>query len=192
MKKEITQAQVTDAVKYLKNGSAPGPNGYTSEIVKHIYKLTPHLFYKAVAKEIGDISQEEMETIQIKTRTMVFIQKPNNKKDIKKLRPLSLVSIFYKIIANIYTTQLRGTLIKQEIMPEEMTAFLPRRSGNEAVRKILDIKENADATNQDLFILSADIAAAFNSIDRNYILDITERIKFPTKFQAGLSTSKLT
>ena len=35
--------------------------------------------------------------------------------------------------------------------------------------------------------LSADIAAAFDSIDRNYILDIIKRMKFPTKFQGRLS-----
>ena len=57
-------------------------------------------------------------------------------------------------------------------------AYLPNRSGCEAVRKIIDITENANATKQDIFLLSADIESAFDTVYRDFILDIIQRLNF--------------
>ena len=61
----------------------------------------------------------------------------------KAYRPISLMSAFYKIISNVLTTQIKGALLKYQIIPKEMLAYLPNHSGQEGVRLLTDVCDNA-------------------------------------------------
>ena len=67
----------------------------------------------------------------------------------------------------------------QNMMPKQMTAYLPTRSGSDSIRTVMGMVENANATNEDLFILSADIAAASDTVKKSYTLDVFTRMKYP-------------
>ena len=78
--RKITNEQIDDAVANLRNDAAPGPDGYSGDIIKHVYEMIPHLFQVAIAKEIGDDIEDETQTLQLKLRTMIFIPKTNKKR----------------------------------------------------------------------------------------------------------------
>ena len=53
-----------------------------------------------------------------------------------------------------------------------MLAYLPGRSGQEAVRLILDSIDNARIRQADLFLLQADLESAFDSLSKPYLLSV--------------------
>ena len=82
----------------------------------------------AVKKELGEKDFEHTYSPNVKQRKIILIPKSNTShKSIKSLRPISLLSSFYKIISNILTDQLKGALIDDNIMPKHMFAYLANR-----------------------------------------------------------------
>ena len=72
------------------------------------------------------------------------------------------MSGFNKIITYILTAQLKGTLLKNNIIPREMLAYLPNRSGPEGVRLLIDVTENVLHGQTRLFILQSDLETAYD------------------------------
>ena len=67
-------------------------------------------------------------------------------------------------------------------MPKHMLAYLPRRSGQEAVRLLLDSIDNDRIRNADLFLLQADLESAFDSLSKPYLLSVLEKLNLPSIF----------
>ena len=167
----ISNHQIKEAIHKLNSKSSSGPDGYSPKLIKCLYKIIPNFFHVAVKKELGEIGFEHTYSPNVKQRKIILIPKSNTShKSIKSLRPISLLSSFYKIISNILAAQLKGALLDDNIMPKHMLAYLPRRSGQEAVRLLLDSIDNARIRNADLFLLQADLESAFDSLSKPYFL----------------------
>ena len=69
-----------------------------------------------------------------------------------------------------------------------MLAYLPARSGREAVRLLLDTIDNARLTQKDLFILQADIEAAYDTLSKDFLFSLFEHMNFPQIFIRGVKT----
>ena len=137
----------------------------------------------AVKKELGEIDFELTYSPNVKQRKIILIPKSNTShKSIKSLRPISLLSSYYKIISNILAAQLKGALLDDNIMPKHMLAYLPRISGQEAIRLLLDSIDNARIRNADLFLLQADLESAFDSLSKPYLLSVLEKLNLPSIF----------
>ena len=87
----------------------------------------------------------------------------------KAYRPISLMSAFYKIISNVLTTQLKGTLLKNLIIPKEMIAYLPNCSGQEGMRLLTDVCDNAMHCKKSLYNLQSYLETAYDKIKIEYL-----------------------
>ena len=63
-----------------------------------------------------------------------------------------------------------------------MLAYLPGRSGQEAVRIILDSIDNARIRQADLFLLQADLESAFDSLSKPYLISVLKKLNLPSIF----------
>ena len=111
------------------------------------------MFYSAINKELWEAGYEDTSSPNVKMHKLIYTTKKTNKKSIKKIRPISLLPTFYKMLSNILSTQLKGAILSNVFIPQEMLAYLPARSGQEAVRFVLDIIDNARLNQKDLFML---------------------------------------
>ena len=78
--------------------------------------------------------------------------------------------------------QLKGAILSDNLIPQEMLAYLPARSGQEAVRLLLDIVQNARFTQKDLVILQADIESAYDTLSKDYLFSLLRQMNFPPTF----------
>ena len=143
MSQEISEQQITEAINRLNKSSSSGPDGSSPRLIQELFRVIPSMSYASVRKELGEAGYQYTTSSNVKMPNIIFIPKKTNKKCIKKLRPISLLSTFYKIISNILSTQLRGATLSNNLIPQEMLAYLPARSGQEAVRLVLDTIDNA-------------------------------------------------
>ena len=190
LNKDIPNTLMDSAIKMLKDNASPGPDGISAKLMKPLYKRIPLLFQKAARKELGDDElQDNTISPNVHSRQMIVIPKSNSKrKCIKKLRPLSMLSTSYKFLSNILTIQAKNTTQKAKTFPNSMHAYLKNRSGQEAVRIILDLIQNAQFTQTDLHILSADIDSAFDCASRDFLIKILQKLNFPPNFLRRLTT----
>ena len=77
---------------------------------------------------------------------------------------------------------MKGAILSNNLIPQEMLAYLPARSGQEAVRLLLDIIDNSRLTQNDLFMLQADIEAAYDTLSKDYLFSLFEHMNFPCTF----------
>ena len=105
----------------------------TAKATKYLYKLLPEIFYVVVCKELGQ-HKDKTTTLRLKLRKLILLKKNNNKKDLKGLRPISLLTSFYKITSNLLTIRIREIITRTNILPLEMVAYSPGQSGSEATR----------------------------------------------------------
>ena len=78
----------------LKDDASPGLDGISSRLMTLLYKRIPLLLQKAARKELGDDStQHNTVSFNVHFHQMIVIPKNRiEKKYIKKLRPLSMLS----------------------------------------------------------------------------------------------------
>ena len=106
-------------------------------------------------------------------RKVIIIEKrESDKKTIKKLRPIRLLSAFYKIISNILATRIRGTFLLDPILPPNQNAYVPGRSCCNSVATINDALGIAKLNKNDIFLVSTDLRAAFDTISRKIVIKI--------------------
>ena len=87
---------------------------------------------------------------------------------IGNLRPITLLSTFYKIISGILTQRIKPVL--DSIIGEWQKAYLPNRYIGDATRNTYDIFQYAKNNNLPGIVLLIDFSKAFDSISYNYIL----------------------
>ena len=98
-----------------------------------------------------------------------------------------MLSTSYKFLSNILTIQAKNSTQRAKTFPKTMHAYLKQRSGQEAVRVILDLIQNAQFTQTDLHILSADIDSAFDSASRDFLFTVLQKLNFPPNFLRQLT-----
>ena len=183
----ITDSHIAEAIKLLKKDSSPGPDGYTARLIIHIYQIIPTLYHQAIRKELNtEMNNTTTLTHALRRRKLVFIKKKTDRKTIKCLRPLSLLSVFYKILSNLLAIQLRGTIIKDNIIPQNMTAYCPGRGPSDAIRTLMDIIQNAQHNKKMIHITSIDFEGAYDSVNRAYIFEVLGLMNFPPEFTSKL------
>ena len=85
------------------------------------------------------------------------------------------------------TVILRGVITKTEIVPPELVAYGPGRSGAETTRSLMDNKEAANHLNEDIYIVVADLTAAFDKVKRSYILSALKVLNIPENITQMIS-----
>ena len=119
MSENITDQQKLESVAKLNKNSSSGPDGFTPRLIQHLFNLVPSMFYTAVRKELREPDYTFTISPNVKIRKIIFISKKTSKKCIRKLRPISLLSTFYKILSNILSIQLKGAILSNNLFPQE-------------------------------------------------------------------------
>ena len=147
-------------MKKIRSEAAPGTNGVTGALLRHLYVRVPRLFLKAVNDEI---LKGKCQGKEIMERKIIFIPKPQSKKDcVKKYRPISLISAVLKTADMAIVNRIVSSLHKNNILPGYMNAY---RKGFGTLDGIITLKcfiENSRRFNRKLLMLSWDFSQAFD------------------------------
>ena len=165
MSGRITVEEATSYLKTLSNNKAPGRTGFTTAFYKFFWPRIRNLITRAInyCFEIKQI--QSTQTLGI----ICLIPKADKSPYyIGNLRPITLLSTFYKIISGILTQRIKPVL--ESLIGSWQKAYLPDRYIGDATRNTYDIFSYAKNNNLPGILLLIDFSKAFDSISYNYIL----------------------
>lgn len=162
----ITQEEVHEAVRKLKNRKAPGPDQITNEMLKYagpeIEKVLTSLFQRIILNQRIPTEWKNSVTIPI--------YKKGNKNDPENYRMITLLNSTSKLLTKIMTTRITNSIK----MSEEQQGFRPNRSTVDAIFTIRQMIEKSLEYQKPLFLCLVDLKKAF---DRVQIADVLETLR---------------
>ena len=167
------------SIKQLTSGKAPGADGIPPDIYKHGGKsiaVELHKLFVQIWQE-GEVPQD------FKDADVVHLYK--NKGDIKccdNHRGISLLCIAGKILARLLLNRLNTHTSNIGIIPESQCGFRPGRGTTDMSFALRQLQEKCRLHSEDLYLLFIDLKKAFDSINREGLWKILEKIGCPKLF----------
>ena len=163
---EITQREIGEALKQLKNGKSPGSDGFTTDFYKFFWPKIKQNVLDSLkyAKEIGKLSIDQ--------RRGVINLIPKKEKDprlLKNWRPISLLNTDYKIITKTLANRVKKVL--PSVINPDQVAYLKDRFIGQNIRTILYILGYTKLKDKNGIIAFLDFEKAFDTIKWSVIYD---------------------
>lgn len=170
--RDITDVKVDEvkkALKSMKRGKAAGEDGVSVDILKAggdvvIAKLA-NLFTKCL--------KDGKTPTSWKNAVVVLLHKKGDTKDLKNYRPISLLSVLYKLFTRVITNRIGNTLDANQ--PREQAGF---RSGFSTIDHIHAVNQVIEKTNEyrkPLCMVFIDYEKAFYSVEIEGVLEAVRK-----------------
>ena len=106
--------------------------------------------------------------------------------DIKSYRPISLLTVDYKIIAKTMANRLKNCI--DSVIHHDQSGFLKGRNIGNNVRLLLDVFEYTDFDKLPAAVLLLDIEKAFDSVSHEFLFNVLEYSNFGKNFIQWVKT----
>jgi len=176
LKKPLNQAELLNALKTC-NESAPGPDGITYGVYKHLWPIFGPLLLLAwnFGLEVGSVSPSQKDSI-----ITLLEKKGKDMSKIENLRPISLSNCDIKICTKAIAIRTNSVLDK--ILHKTQTGYVPGRQVNDNLRLIEELIEQAKQKKEETYLLTLDATKAFDSVDHGYLMEILDKYGFPQEY----------
>jgi exonuclease III len=162
----ISIEEIGKALKELKNGKAPGTDGFTPDFYKFFWILIKSTVLDSLKYAY------EVEKLSIDQRRGVINLIPKKSKDprlLKNWRPISLLNTDYKIITKVLANRLKKVL--PSVINPDQVAYLKNRFIGQNIRTIIDIMGYTKLMDKNGIIAFLDFEKAFDTINWDVIYD---------------------
>ena len=170
--------EASTALKMMKNGSAPGLDGLTTEFIKFFWVKLKHVIVQSFNSsfEQGKLSHTQREAVL----TLIHKGKDLPKNRLEHWRPISLTNTDYKILAKCLANRLCTVI--NTIVNEDQVGYIKGRNVSNNLRTIDDVLEYLRFKEKPGILLALDFQKAFDSISKNYMIHAFKRFGFGTDF----------
>lgn len=179
----FTDKEILKSVKELNTNKSPGPDGLTSEFYKHfITKLGP--LFKEMTKQSFN---KKMLPDSLNESLITLIPKDeDDRTNMKKYRPISLLNTDYKIITKILTNRLKPHMDKL-VHRDQQCAVANRNISNHThfVRDYINFSSHKQSQTA---LLSLDQEKAFDRVSHTYLLKTLTKCKLGETFITWIKT----
>jgi hypothetical protein len=152
----ITQEELEEALKKIKNKKAPGPDGIPGE------------FYQNLRAEnkvcLLNVTMSEEIPTEWRASTTVMLHKKGDPGDPLNYRPISLLNISMKIFMQIITNRLTQYAEKNHILPEKQAGFRAGRGCEEQIFNLNSAIQIGTQRKKKVYALFIDFRRAFPSV----------------------------
>ena len=174
--------EVLAAVKHLKNNKSAGPDGIPAEI----YKEGGYMLHLNIHELITCIWQSRTVPQSLKDAIIITIYKNKGDKAIcGNSRGISLLAIIGKIITRIMLTRLIQHMT-ENILPESQCSFRKDRCTTDMIFVARQLLEKSREQNKDIFMAFIDLSKAFDTVNRELLWRLLEKLGIPPTFLAIL------
>ena len=173
----LTSEELEATLKAIKNGSSPGPDGFTVGFYK-IFWRDLKLLVTQVAEEL--FTNGSVPSLFKCSTTTLIPKKGKDRRFVKNLRPISLLNVAYKLITKSLALRL-GSVV-QSVISEDQSGFLKGRFIGENVRLVIDAINMSKELNLPGLLLFCDFQQAYDCISWDYLKTILHRFGFGDYF----------
>eukprot|EP00117_Sycon_ciliatum_P012406 scpid43739/ scgid1192/ LINE-1 reverse transcriptase homolog len=163
----ITTAEVASAIRRLKNGKSPGPDGIPNEMLKYACN-------EPLCTSIAHILQTSVESATpdsaIGAGVLIPLQKPGKPKGpCSSLRPIVLLNSVRKILSSITLRRIQHQV--EQYLPSSQSAYRPGRSTSDIVFTLRILSSLVENKQWSFNKLGIDLSKAFDTPHRNSLLE---------------------
>ena len=171
----IRKEELDAVIKKLKKGKAPGPDGITTDALKDLTLINRVALLKLLNTwwEAGEFPTG------LTSANVVSLYKKGSPRDQGNYRPISLLNLFYKIIAAVVKIRLENTL--DATLMNTQYGFRRNKSTTQALylaRRLQEFAERAGLPGNLMFL---DWAKAFDKVNQNIMIEVLESFNIPNK-----------
>lgn len=164
--KDVDETEIENIIRDLKN-SSPGHDGITPHILKqisgHIIKQLVHVFNLSI--QTGVFPDE------MKVAKVVPLFKGGDKCSISNYRPVSILSVFSKILERLMYNRIMEYVNKHEILYNYQFGFRKNYSTTMALSVLVDKIINSIEKGNYLMGLFLDFSKAFDTVNHSILLE---------------------
>ena len=178
----ITEEELKNAIKKMKNNKSPGPDGITTEFYK--------LFWPVIGSDLHEVCTNGLENKELAysqyLAVIILLYKKGDRADIRNWRPISLLNVDYKITSKVLAERLKTVL--PEIIHSDQKGCIQGRFIGENIRLVDDLIDLIEDQNDDAIFLLLDQEKAFDKIEWDWLFATLKHFNFGTKFISWLQT----
>ena len=171
-----TKQETMKAIKSLKTGKAPGPDGIPPEALKADIQTSTDMLHPLLVK----IWETETVPDDWRKGLLVKLPKKGDLSSCNNWRGIMLLSIPGKVLSRIMLERLKAALDKR--LREEQAGFRQDRSCTDHIATMRIIIEQSLEWQTPLYSIFVDFQKAFDSVDREVIWKLMEHYGFPPKY----------
>lgn len=182
LEEQITLTEIQGAIKGLKSGKSPGPDGYTSVY----YKTFGDILTNPLAKALNSLSSPRQVPPDFLTAHITVIHKAGkDPAECPSYRPISLLNLDLKILTKILANRLIPLLAS--IIGQDQVGFMPGREARDNIIKALLLTHAAGTRGIEGLLLSTDAEKAFDRVSWDYMLEVCRHVGLGTHMMTWIA-----
>ncbi|CAM2105899.1 unnamed protein product [Caretta caretta] len=168
----LTLAEFLEALRRMPTNKSPGMDGLTVEFYR--------VFWDVLSPDLVTIWAESLQSgvlpLLCRRAVLALLPKKGDFRDLRNWRPISLLSMDYKIVAKAISLRL-GSVLADVIHPDQ-TYTVPDRSIFDNLFMVQDLLELGRRDSLLFALLSLDQEKTFDRVDHGYLLSILRAFGF--------------
>ena len=182
--KQISEQEVSLALKEMKNGSAPGSDGLTTEFYKVFWSRLKTFIIESFIDsfEKGHVSRSQQRGIL----SLIHKGKELPRDQLTYWRPITLLNTDYKIIAKTIALRLSKTI--DGLISHDQCGFIKGRNISTLLRSTDDIIDYLNRKHIPGILVGVDFQKAFDTLSKQIIKDSLKMYGFGNNFCRWIET----
>ena len=174
---QISISELGEILKNMKHNKSPGIDGITAEFLK-VFWCKLKYFIVNTANWCF-----KMQSLPTSLQQCIITCLPKGNKDrrqIKNWRPISLLSVVYKLISGVIANRLKNVMDK--VISNSQSGFIAGRQLSDNTRFIYDLMHKTEISNIPGLLVLIDFEKAFDSISWKFLYHVLEFFGFSKDF----------
>ena len=170
----INLEEITEVIKQLPPGKAPGVDAIPAEFYKELWPDIDFDVFNFIYEAISQAHIDE----ELNISKIALLPKSEDRSKVQNFRPISLLNTSYKILAKVYANRMKP-LLHHWILPSQ-TGFVPNRCILDNIFLAFEAIEWTLENKQDLSMLLLDFEKAYDRVNWSFLRQAMERMGFHT------------
>ena len=170
--KPFTLEELDVALKEMRNGTAPGPDGLSIEFYKEFWPLLRN----DIKEMLDELHEGSLDLWRLNYRVIILIPKLKLPNNIKQFRPICLLNIIYKIITKVLTRRL--TPVASRVISKNQTAFIPGKNILDGVVILHEVLHSLHVKKEKGIILKLDFEKAYDRVSWSFLEEVLRSRNF--------------
>lgn len=170
--KPVTLEEVSEAVKQLPSGKAPGIDAIPAEFYQELLEDIDSDIFSFVSEAINQASISD----ELNVSKIALLPKTEDRSKIQNFRPISLLNTLYKVVAKIYANRMKP-LLHHWILPSQ-TGFVPNRCILDNIFLAFEAIEWTLKSRQEISMLLLDFEKTYDRVSWAFLKQTMARMGF--------------